>query len=171
MSNEPKDVFVLERVLAAPVATVWRTWTEPALLARWYKPNPKCETTVVEHDLSVGGVMLYDMSFGGPVPHRERWEFVAIDAPSRLQWLHSIVDQEGNVAANPQMPDWPASMMTTIELEEHAEGTLQRLTWAPNKATAAELTCFRNASAFLDRGWVAGFNSLEAFLAEHADTI
>jgi uncharacterized protein YndB with AHSA1/START domain len=49
--------FVLEHVFAAPPATLWRAWTEPALLARWYKPNPKCRTEVLQHDLRPGGVM------------------------------------------------------------------------------------------------------------------
>jgi uncharacterized protein YndB with AHSA1/START domain len=37
MSEPP--IYVLERTFDAPPELVWRGWTEPALLARWYGPN------------------------------------------------------------------------------------------------------------------------------------
>ena len=37
MSDLPE--YVLERVFDAPRELVWRTWTEPALLSRWYGPG------------------------------------------------------------------------------------------------------------------------------------
>ncbi|MEM7136289.1 MAG: SRPBCC domain-containing protein [Myxococcota bacterium] len=161
--------FVLERVFAAPPTTVWRTWTEPSLLARWYKPNAECQTAVLEHDLRSGGVMRYEMRFGETQFHYEHWEFDLIEPPTRLRWKQSLTDADGNIVGNPRMPDWPRVMLTTIELEPHPQGTLQRLRWLPHEATNAEIECFRNASAYLDQGWVAGFNSLAAFLERFAD--
>lgn len=168
-TSETLDEFVLERVFAAPLETVWRAWTEPELLARWYKPNPMCETAVLQHDLRPGGVLRYEMRFGPGQSHYERWEFDAIEPPSRLQWRQTLTDADDNLVGNPRMPDWPRWMLTTIELEPHADGTLQRLRWKPHEPTEAELTCFQNASAHLDRGWVAGFDSLGEFLKKHAD--
>ena len=84
--------FVLERVFAAPLQTVWRTWTEPELFSRWYKPNQRCQTAVLQHDLRPGGVMLYEMRFGEMPPHCERWEFEVIEPPQRLQWKQMLVD-------------------------------------------------------------------------------
>ena len=160
--------FVLERVFAAPPQTVWRTWTEPALLARWYKPDPMCQTTVVRHELRPGGVMLYQMRFGEKPPHCERWEFTVIEPPRRLQWKQMLADVDGNVIGNARMPDWPRVMLTTIEFRAQGDGTLQRLTWQPHEATEAEIACFRNASAHLDKGWVGGLNNLGELLKELA---
>jgi uncharacterized protein YndB with AHSA1/START domain len=42
------------RVLAARAETVWRAWTEPDLMARWFFPGERW-TTRVEVDLRVGG--------------------------------------------------------------------------------------------------------------------
>ncbi len=43
-----------ERTYAAPIADVWRAWTEPELLRQWWGPEkttvPECEV-----DLQVGG--------------------------------------------------------------------------------------------------------------------
>ena len=45
---------MLDRLLAAPRAAVWRCWTEPALIKRWFTQAP-WTTTEAEVDLRVGG--------------------------------------------------------------------------------------------------------------------
>lgn len=169
-ADQEMTEFVRERVFAAPVETVWRAWTEPTLLTRWYKPDPSCATAVLEHDLRPGGVMRYEMCFGGTQSHYERWEFEVIEPPRRLQWKQALTDAEGNLVGNPRMPDWPRWMLATIELEAHDDGTLQRLRWKPHDATEAEIACFRNASAHLDKGWVTGFRNLGELLQENTLT-
>lgn len=158
--------FVLERVFTAPAGTLWKAWTEPELFARWYKPNPRCETEVLEYDLQPGGVMRYEMRFGEAHKHFELWQFETIEPPERLQWKQMLTDAEGQVIGHAQMPDWPKVMLTTIELEDHPEGTLQRLTWEPYEATEAELECFQGAAEKLDQGWVGAFDNLEELLAD-----
>ncbi|MCO4762175.1 MAG: SRPBCC domain-containing protein [Myxococcales bacterium] len=160
--------FVLERTFAAPIETVWRTWTDPALFARWYKPNDMCETAVLEHDLQPGGVMRYEMRFGEMGSHYERWEFAVITPPVHLQWKQMLTDADDNLVGNPRMPDWPKVMLTTIDLEAHPDGTLQRLTWRPLDASDAEIACFKSAAPHLDKGWVGGFDNLGKLLAELA---
>ena len=167
--NAQPAPFVLVRSFAAPPPLVWRTWTEPALLARWYKPNPMCQTTVLEHGLHTGGLMVVQMRFGEMPPSYERWLFQDIEAPRRLQWKQSMTDAAGNPVGNPRMPDWPRVMLTTIELQAQASGTLQRLTWQPHEATPAEIACFAGAAAHLDRGWVGGFDNLGALLGALVD--
>ncbi|KGM12478.1 SRPBCC family protein [Cellulomonas carbonis] len=44
----------VERTLAAPVERVFRAWTDPDVLARWYCPNPDMPLTV-EADVVEGG--------------------------------------------------------------------------------------------------------------------
>lgn len=46
--------LTLERRLAAPPAAVWRCWTEPALLTRWFTPAP-WRTVSAEIDPRPGG--------------------------------------------------------------------------------------------------------------------
>ena len=52
--HDPKLDLVLERVLDVPPETVWRAWTEPPLLEKWFCPRPwmaaECEI-----DLRPGG--------------------------------------------------------------------------------------------------------------------
>ena len=53
----------LERLLAAPPTAVWAAWTDPALLSRWFCPNPDLELEVTA-DAVVGGGYRVDMGAG-----------------------------------------------------------------------------------------------------------
>jgi uncharacterized protein YndB with AHSA1/START domain len=46
--------LVLDRLLQASPANVWRCWTEPALARQWFAPKP-VETTVFEIEVRPGG--------------------------------------------------------------------------------------------------------------------
>ncbi|MBN8511165.1 MAG: SRPBCC family protein [Burkholderiales bacterium] len=58
-------VLVLERTLAAPRAAVWRCWTEPGLIERWFCPVP-WRATEVRADLRPGGASFTRMQGPGP---------------------------------------------------------------------------------------------------------
>lgn len=47
--------LILSRRLAAPAAAVWRCWTEPELIVRWFTPAP-WQAVAAEIDLRPGGV-------------------------------------------------------------------------------------------------------------------
>jgi uncharacterized protein YndB with AHSA1/START domain len=52
--------LVLTRILNAPRASVFRAWTEPALLKQWFAPRPYT-VTVAEMDLRPGGASMIVM--------------------------------------------------------------------------------------------------------------
>src|SRR5262249_55746227 len=57
--NEPSvvhDTVVVRRRYAATPARVYRAWTDPAELERWYVPgDERWSAEIVEHDFRVGG--------------------------------------------------------------------------------------------------------------------
>ena len=161
MSDLP--TYVLERVFDAPRELVWKTWTDPKLLTRWY--GPRVETIVHRHDLKPGGLWLGEMKWDGNSNY-QRVEFTEVDPPSRLVWLHSVSDAEWNVTSNPMMPDWPRVLLTTVTFEDDGGQTKLRLTWVPHEASESELACFSGALAGLDKGWGAGMELLAELLAE-----
>lgn len=156
-------VYVLEREFDAPRELVWRAWTDPALLPRWY--GPRVETVIHRLDLRPGGLWLLEMRRGGRSSY-QRAEYLDIVAPARLAWLHANADAEWNVAASAMMPDWPRLLLTTVTLGETRRGTSMRLTWEPHEASAAEIACFAAALAGLDQGWAAGMELMAAMLVE-----
>lgn len=161
MSDLP--TYVLERVFDAPRELVWRTWTEPELLIKWYGPN--IETIVHRHELKPGGLWLGEMKWGGNSNY-SRVEFTEVTAPERLIWLHSVSDGEWNIISNPMMPDWPRVLLTTVTFVEDNGQTKLRLTWVPHGSSDAEIAGFSAAIGGMDKGWGAGMDLLTELLAE-----
>jgi len=60
---ENKKELVLERVFDAPCGSVWKAWTDPKMLKRWWGPDnvgiPECKV-----DLKIGGVFYIVMEAG-----------------------------------------------------------------------------------------------------------
>lgn len=161
MSELP--TYVLEREFDAPAELIWRTWTEPELLQRWY--GPRVETIVHRLEVKPGGLWLNEMKWDGRSNY-QRVEYTEVTPPTRLVWLHSMSDADWNVVANPMMPDWPRVLLTTVTFEESNGKTKMRLTWVPHEATEAEIACFEGAIGSMDKGWGAGMDLLAALLVE-----
>lgn len=161
MSEKP--IYVLERTFDASRELVWRTWTEPELLSRWYGPN--VETIIHRLDVKPGGLWLNEMKMRAGSGY-QRTEFLEVDEPAKLVCLMSNANADWEISANPMMPDWPRTLLTTVTFEEVGGQTNMRLTWQPHKATETEIACFANAIAGLDQGWGKGMAILAELLAE-----
>ncbi len=161
MSELP--TYVLEREFDAPRELVWRTWTDPDLLPRWY--GPRVDTIIHKLDLKPGGLWLVEMKWDGN-SNFQRVEYTEVTPPERLVWLHASADAQWNVAVNPMMPDWPRVLLTTVTFEEAGGKTRMRLTWVPHEASDAEIACFAAAMDGMGKGWGAGMELLEELLTE-----
>ncbi|MEM9964910.1 MAG: SRPBCC family protein [Asticcacaulis sp.] len=60
MSDVSERELVLTRTLKAPRHLLWRCWTEPALLEKWFCPEP-WRVTDVELDVRAGGSQSFVM--------------------------------------------------------------------------------------------------------------
>jgi uncharacterized protein YndB with AHSA1/START domain len=161
--DDALPTYVLEREFDAPRDLVWKSWTDAALLSRWYGPG--CETIIHKLDVSPGGLWLLEMKMGARSMY-QRVEYTEVAAPERLVWLHSMSDADWNIISAPHQPDWPRVLLTNVTFEESGGKTKVRLTWVPHQATDAEIACFRDALSSMDKGWGAGMKLLEAMLAE-----
>lgn len=78
-----------ERTYEAPADLVWRAWTDPELLTRWWGPD-KTEVTDCEIDLRVGGEIRIVMEAGEAMGKYKgtRWPmvgtFTTVEPGSRL---------------------------------------------------------------------------------------
>ena len=90
----------IERVLNAPRDKVWKTWTDPEKLAKWWGPkgvtNPECQV-----DLRVGGTIYVVMLAGpelGPLSG-QRWPmkgtFKEIVPNEKLVFENNAVAEDG----------------------------------------------------------------------------
>ncbi len=155
--------YVLDRVFDAPRDMVWRAWTDPDLLARWYGPG--VDTIIHRFDLKPGGLWLNEMKWGDN-SDLSRMEFQEVVPREKLVWHHASADADWNVTTNPMMPDWPRLMLTTVTFEDMGAKTKVRLTMVPIEATDAEIACFAAAMAGMAKGWGSGFSIQDEIFAE-----
>lgn len=94
--NLAKKQLVITRQFAAPVALVWKTWTDSSLLDQWWAPKPwKARTKSM--DFREGGTWLYAML--GP-EGEESWaraDFEKIISQERITVNDSFCDANGVV--------------------------------------------------------------------------
>ena len=154
--------FILDREFDAPRELVWRAWTDPEFLHRWYGPG--VETVIHEFNLEPDGVWLNEMKMGGG-SNFQKIVFKEVVEPEKLVWHHCSADADWNVAANPMMPDWPRILLTTVNFEERGDKTHVRLTQVPLDATDAEMACFAQMKDDMKGGWGMGYGIIDDVLA------
>src|SRR5256884_9836149 len=112
--------LVIVRVFDAPRARVWKAWTEPERLKRWWGPRT-FTAPVAKIDLRVGGAFLYCMrqadgkDIWGTGVYRE------IVPLKRIVYTDSFADEKGNVgpATYYRMSrDFPLEMQVTVTFED-----------------------------------------------------
>jgi len=118
--NTKNQELFITRILDAPRERVWKAWTEPELMKRWWGPKgfttPYCEI-----DLRMGGKFLYCMrspegkDYWGTGVYRE------IVPLERIVCTNSFADEKGNVVPATQYgmsADFPLEMLVTVTFEE-----------------------------------------------------
>lgn len=78
--------ITLTRLIAAPLETVWRCWTDPEILPKWFGPEGYCCITK-EIDLRAGGIWRFDMIGPDGKIWLNRHRFTLSEPPKRLEFL------------------------------------------------------------------------------------
>ncbi|WP_431861842.1 SRPBCC family protein [Azospirillum sp.] len=164
-SGAAGPVFSISRVFAAPRPLVWRAWTDPAMLARWFGPKG-CTAAILTMDLRPGGYQHARMEMPGGLVIWGKYVYRAVEEPSRLVWEHSFADAHGNVVPSPFGGAWPLRLLSTVTFEDlGAQGTKITVTWVPMDAAEEERTAFEDGKPSMTGGWTGSFEQLDAFLA------
>ncbi len=160
--NKP---FVISRTVNAPRELVWRAYTEPEHLKRWFGPKgftmPTCSM-----DLRPGGVFHYCMRSPDGFEMWGKWIFHEIVRPERLVNTVSFSDPQGGVTRHPMAPAWPLETLGTATFIGHGDKTTVAVEWVAVNATEAEQKSFDEGHVGMSMGWSGTFDQLEAFLAE-----
>ncbi len=159
MSDLP--TYIYKRSFDAPLATVWKAFSDPELLSVWYGPG--VDTVIHEFDLRPGGRWLNEMKWGEKSDY-SRMEFQEIEEGVRIVWMHHSTDGDWRQAPNPMMPNWPQKMLTTVTFSADGAQTKLQLTQVPVDASAEEVACFAEMMGNMDHGWGKGFDLLETLL-------
>lgn len=114
--------IVLTRLIKAPVAVVWRCWTEAALLPQWFGPKGFSCTTK-EIDLRQGGQWRFDMIGPDGTIWANRHRYHVMD-PYRIEFLmdaDSDDDQSKEVVIEMRPEEGGTRLIQTMTLASKAE--------------------------------------------------
>lgn len=156
--TEAREI-VITRIFDAPRQLVWKAWTNPEHLMRWWGPknftSPACKV-----DLRVGGKYLYCMRSKEGQEFWSTGTYKEIVPFERLVCSDSFADEKGNVvpASHYGMPgdNWPLELTVTITFEDLGGKTKMTLTHAG--IPAGEMKEMTGA------GWNESFDKLAASL-------
>jgi uncharacterized protein YndB with AHSA1/START domain len=140
--------LVITREFDAPLERVWRAWTEPAQLVRWFFPA-HCTPKDPLFDVRPGGALRYTFIGDDGTPHRMRGVFEEIAPCERLVFTHGWADPDGIVEQDTRV---------TVSFAEVGDQT--RITM---RQVGLETEEGRSSHA---GGWGEAFDHLAALLAE-----
>jgi uncharacterized protein YndB with AHSA1/START domain len=118
-------MHTIERTVSASPETVWRLWTTPDGISRWWAPDG-FRTDVSRLDLREGGELVYTMTAeapeqvafleqnGLPLATESRKIFTELDEPRRIAYRSVIDFVPGHE---------PYEQLTVVELEPEGDGT------------------------------------------------
>lgn len=142
--------LVLDRIINAPRAAIWRCWTEPVLLEQWFCPRPWYVTDAVL-DLRPGGE--FSTTMHGPQGEEIRNTGVCLE----------VIERRKLVFTDAFTPGWcPAGrpfMAAEVSLDDDGDGGTRYIARAMhwNEETMKE----HEAMGF-HPGWNAAADQLEA---------
>jgi uncharacterized protein YndB with AHSA1/START domain len=152
MPDESRDL-VFTRMAPLPAALLWRGWTEPALLTRWFTPTP-WRTLDAEVDLRPGGIFRTVMQGPDGERHDHIGCWLEVVPHHRLAWTDALL---------PGFRPAPNPFVTaTLTLDETADGT-RYTAWVQHKDSTDR---DRHAAMGFETGWAKALDQLVALMRE-----
>ena len=124
MAEKGNDILIT-RIFDAPREVVWKAWTDPEHVKRWWGPK-NFTAPFVESDFRVGGKYLYCML---SAEGKEYWStgiYREIIPLEKIVATDSFADEKGNIvpASHYGMTgDWPLELLVTVAFEEQGNKT------------------------------------------------
>ncbi len=161
---EVKKGIKIERVFDAPRGLVWRAWTEPEMVKRWWGPEGFTAPSI-QIDLRVGGKYIFCMH--GPTGSEfdkdlySAGVYKEIVPKKKLAVSDYFSDAEGNII-DPTVygmnADMPKEMDVVVTFED-AEGGKTRLTIEyPRPESEEKFQAMLNSG--LEEGWNSSLDKL-----------
>lgn len=155
-----ENEIVITRIFDAPRDLVFKAWTEPERVKRWWGPKGfTCPVCTI--DLRPGGVYFNCMRSPEGKDYWSRGVFREIVPPERIVCTDSFADEKGNTVSPRQYgmsPDWPEEALITVTFTEHAGKTRFTLHHSPLMPGPERDMC--------QQGWTELLDKLDNYLAK-----
>jgi len=144
------------REFNAPIEKIWKAWTDPEILDKWWGPKPsRVETKVM--DFRVGGTWQFAMISPEGQKHWLYAEFTAIENGKSISTKALFFDGEGNRVNSG--PNWYRDTRFTS-----IEGNRTRVNIVITYEDDATFERFIN-NGYFKEGTAIGYNQLDELLA------
>lgn len=122
-NNDATRELVITRVFDAPRELVWKAWTDPEHVVRWWGPK-NYTSPVCKIDFRVGGKYLFCMRSPEGKDFWSTGTYKEIIPPEKIVVTDSFADSEGNVvpATEYGMPEMPLELQVTVTFEDLSDG-------------------------------------------------
>ena len=160
--------LVIERLLNAPRALVWKAWIEQERLAQWWGPKGFA-LGVSKLEMKSGGIFLYNMRSPQGQEMWGRFVYRDVIPPKRLVFINSFSDPQGNITRAPFGGDfthWPLEILNQINFTEEGGKTKLLMRGTPINATDEERATFTAVKNNVQQGFNTTFDQLEEYLAK-----
>ncbi|HLC05319.1 MAG TPA: SRPBCC domain-containing protein [Anaerolineales bacterium] len=124
IESAEKEDLVVSRVLDAPVEQVWKAWTDPEHVMRWWGPD-HFTAPVAKIDFREGGISLVCMSSPEYGDLYSTWQYRKIVPMQRIEYIHNLSDKDGNKIdpTSIGMPaDFPQGVRNLVTLKDLGDG-------------------------------------------------
>lgn len=130
MGNNPvmktRDLIV-SRIFNAPVELVWKAWTEPEYVMKWWGPDYFTSPSA-KIDFREGGISLVCMrapaDFGG-MDMYSTWVYQKIVPMQSIEFIENLSDENGNLidpAVLGMPPEFPRDTRTVVAFKDLKNG-------------------------------------------------
>jgi uncharacterized protein YndB with AHSA1/START domain len=124
--------LVVKRVFFAPVELVWKAWTDPEYVMRWWGPDYFTSPSA-KIDFREGGISLVCMrapvDFGGQDMY-STWMYTKIVPLERIEFIQNLADKDGNKIdpANLSLPpEFPQDTRTVVTFKNLGGGRTEMI--------------------------------------------
>jgi uncharacterized protein YndB with AHSA1/START domain len=147
------QTVVITRDFDAPRELVFRAWTDPAHLARWFAPHG-CTIEYHQLDLREGGTFHSCLRTPDGKDCWCRGVYREVVAPERIVYTLAVADEHGNLVEPAQAgmdPDWPRETIVTVTFAEVEGKTRLTLRQTVSEALAKRTGAHPSWLEMLDR--------------------
>lgn len=160
----PESVFRINRTVHAPLASVWKAYTEQETLMQWFGPTG-FSMPYSRYDFRPGGEFHYCLRTPTGFEMWGKWTFLEIITPVKLSMIVTFSDAKGGLTRHPMSTAWPLQTRSTTSFADLGDKTAISIQWEPYQSDVDEVAAFTAGHAAMAQGCNGTFDQLDAYLA------
>jgi len=153
----PTCDLILERIVTVAPDLIWKAWTQPELLKKWFTPSP-WTTVECEIDLCTGGAFNTVMRSPEGQDFPNAGCYLEIIENQKLVWTNALLQGFRPAVLSPDEFTFTA----IISLEPHPQGTKYTATVTHGD----EASCQKHNELGFHEGWGAALDQLVALIKQ-----